>query len=101
MPKKSSEGTMNASSMMDWKKSLNAAVIPIVALIVLSIIGIALGFVIGGFLGGLISFVQGLVFFGIAVLITLWAGYNAVKSFKLDLMGAALTGLFAGGIANW
>ena len=80
---------------MDFKKSLNASIIPIVALVVIEIIQVVLGSVLQGIVGLALCLVGAVVWL-IQIAIYLWAGYNSVKKFKMDIAGAALTGAITG-----
>jgi hypothetical protein len=84
---------------MDFKKSLEASIIPIVALVVIGILQIALGLVLQGTLA-LAMCIVGAVILLISITIYLWAGYNSVKKFNMDIAGAALTGAITGLIAG-
>jgi hypothetical protein len=84
---------------MDFKESLNASIIPTVALVVIEIIQVVLGLVLQGILG-LILCLVGAIMLLVSLIIYLWAGYNSVKKFKLDVAGAALTGAIIGFISG-
>ena len=87
---------------MDFKKVIGTAMIPTVALVVLGIIGVVLGFVLrsGGTIVGLISLAITIGIFGISCLILLYGGYSATKRSKLDLVGALLVGATAGFVSS-
>lgn len=88
---------------MDFKKIINAALVPTVALVVLGIISTVIGFALGTFLpivGGIASIILGLVFFVIDCLILGWAGYRAARNYQLDILGAAITGAIAAFISS-
>ncbi|VVB98562.1 Uncharacterised protein [uncultured archaeon] len=78
---------------MDIGKSLNLALIPAAGLIVLGLVQIGIGLIPA--VGGVLSCLTGSVGLVIQIAIVGWAGYNAVKSGGLDMMGAALTGAIA------
>lgn len=88
---------------MDFKRIINAAMVPTIILVVLGIIGTILGFLLGKFLpfiGGIIGIVLGLGIFVVECLILGWAGYSAAKKYQLDVVGAALTGALSAFVAS-
>jgi uncharacterized membrane protein len=82
---------------MDFKKIINVALIPAVAMIVLGVIGAVLGFALSSV--PFVPLLVGLGFFAIDCLIMLYAGYSATKQ-KLDLISAALVGAIAAFVAS-
>lgn len=88
---------------MDFKKIINAALIPTVVLIVIGVIGTILGFALSTFVplaGAIAAIVLGLGIFVVNCLVLGWAGYRAARNYKLDILGAALTGSLAALIAG-
>jgi hypothetical protein len=89
--------------MIDTKKIVEAAKMPAIILVVLSLISIGIAFTMDLVVMSGLSMLIGLI--GWAVL--LWAGYNAVKKMKFGLVDAGMVGLVAsvisgiiGGILN-
>jgi len=81
---------------MEWKNSVEASKMPILFLAILVVIRTAVVFAVSG----LLFLFAILAMFLIAALIYLWAGYNAVKKFKLDTKETALAGAITGLISG-
>ncbi len=78
---------------MDFKKSLDAAMIPAAVLIAISVASSLIGAV--PVLNVLLC-ILGLPLFVVNLAVLGWSGYRAVKEYSLDLVGGALTGGIAG-----
>ncbi|MEM3555872.1 MAG: hypothetical protein QXF56_04110 [Candidatus Micrarchaeia archaeon] len=80
---------------MDFRKIINASVLPIVVLVVLGVLTAIVTIALPSFLpmvGSILSILISLASFVLSCLVLGWAGYSAVKKHQLDLTGAAITG---------
>ena len=77
--------------MVDTGKIIEASKMPIYILVGLGILNFILGLIGVGILGAILGLVS--------LAVSIWAGYNAVKAFKLDLMGAGLVGVVVSVVA--
>lgn len=91
---------------MDFKKIINAALIPTGALVAIwilySILDLALTFFLQSmlFVAGLVGLVSYLLLLLLTAVILGYAGYSGVKKQKLDLLGAAFAGAVAGFVSS-
>ncbi len=89
--------------MLDTKKLVEAAKLPAIILVVLSLINLGVALSMDFSVMAAVSSLVALI--GLAVIV--WAGYNAVKTLKFDVVNAGMVGLVAsvisgiiGGILN-
>lgn len=79
---------------MDIGKMAKLATVPTAALVAIGIVQAVIGWIPG--IGEYIGCITGPIGLVITLAVLGWAGYNAVKAGKLDLIGAAGTGAIAG-----
>jgi len=79
---------------LDINKCVKAATIPIIALVVLGVIGQFTGMV------PLFGIIVGMVLFLASLMVLAWAGFMAVKQHGTDLVGGAVTGAVAGVVSG-
>lgn len=82
--------------MVDTKKLVEAAKLPAIVLVVLNLVSLGVALSMDLSVMAAVGSLVGLI--GLAVII--WAGYNAVKTLKFDIVNAGMVGLIASVISS-